>query len=222
MKKLSDEDPTPPGGTRLARARSHWDDDKRAAVGRNAREMEAVPDPTEGANITSPYALLEAELSDEDKETARRTNSPTNAPANVRQLINVAAHGNKHHAENKAAIETLANAVLSIEASTAPAKMAAIDERLDALEATGADVARGLKIVKWVLVAIASSGIGTLIAIADRLWDRAEREGESTIRLQHVEDALKQLGQDIRDDRSHHYSPAPSWLQPPSLKAEKP
>lgn len=201
-----DQDKTPPG---RPRPRSHWDDDQRAEIGsesrrRNAREMEIIPDPNEhAAEITSPHDLLEAELSDDDVETARRRNSPTGAPANVRQLINVAAHGNKHHAENKAAIETLANAVLSIEASTAPAKIAAIDERIDRLEVTGADVTRGLKIVKWVLVAIGSSGIGTLIAIGDRLWDRAEREGESTIRLKHVEEGLGRVGEQL--DQIHRY-----------------
>lgn len=185
------------------RARSHWDDDQRIEVGRHAREMQAVVEPIDGGpkrDFTSPHDLLEAELSDEDKDTAQRRKSPTDAPANLRQLINVAAHNNKHHAEAKAAIEAVSNSVLAIEASTAPAKMAALAQRLETLEADDCDYRKRLErmerqhgIATWIVRTLAGGAVAATLWLVHGIWDRSALEERARMRLEIVEEKLNEM-----------------------------
>jgi hypothetical protein len=231
---------------RRPRAGSHWDDDQRAVAGaahrgvstdsqrrRRAAAGEASNDgvPTEtdwNADITSPEQMLDAALSANSKEAASRMRTPTDSPLNVRQGLNIVESGNRHYARNRKAIddvrtttETLANAVLEVRQLCAPDKVAALDARLDDVDSRVGKVEGMMKTIRIVIFLLIGGSGGYGIVIAEKIWDRAEREGESTIRLQHVERQLDDLTKQLREDISRRYPPAAErWLQPPSTQKD--
>lgn len=60
------------------------------------------------------------------------------------------------------------------------------------------DLSRDMKVIKWAAGLALTAALGSLASVITRVWDRAEREGETTIRLKHIESAIERL-----QDRSY-------------------
>jgi hypothetical protein len=178
--------------------------------------------------VTDPFALLDRKLTDEEEDTARRHQTPSSSPANIGHVIRVADHVNRKVAEVRGVVTTTSNEVLrlgQVLKNVAPDRLKETDERLDEVEKICTKMNLWMKVFGVVGSAISLGGVAGMLAISDRLWNRAESEGEAKTRLRQVEQEQLQLRADFRDDRSRHYSPAPdhgSWLQPPPQKDVKP
>jgi len=197
---------------------------------RRARRSAAIPVPVgvpdsgefdaqSTDEITSPIELIDDEPNEEDREVIQRSKRDSGSPALVEDLAKLVRHFNKHllklKSDEKSNNTQRSNQILELLNRPPDEAVRKLVTRIEAVER----LIRTFRIVLFLVVG-GSGGYG--LVIAQRLWDRAESEGESAVRLKHVEQDIDQLRQDIRD--SHRYSPAaerPSWLQPPT-KAPSP
>lgn len=207
------------------RALSHWGDEERATVGLESRQRTRTPalgvpiasDPRED---TTPIEMYLVEPNDEDREAVRRSRRESNASVKQEELAAAVRLFKNRLREmvdrEKSNNEERADQLLELLNRPPDEATKRLGDRVTALEGI-------IKLLKVVLFLVVGGSGGYGLVIAQKIWDRAEAEGEAAIRLQHVEDAVRQLGQDIRNDISHRYSPAlPSWLQPPQQKDRTP
>jgi hypothetical protein len=207
------------------RAVSHWGDDERIAAGADARRrvrtpVLGVPFGIADADNTTPIEMFLAEPNDEDREAVRRSRRDSNASVKQEELaaaVRLFKDKLRRLAEReKSNNEERADQLLELLNRPPDEATKKLGDRVTALEGI-------VKLLRVVLFLVVGGSGGYGLVIAQKIWDRAEAEGEAAIRLQHVEDAVKQLGQDIRSDLAHRYSPAlPSWLQPPPQKDHTP
>lgn len=237
------DDETP--SERRTRRRFMASDTDRADIGREHRRADtvdsqrsrarrsqqyAVPEPVgvpdsgefEAANtyeITSPIDILEAPLEREDHEILNRSTRNETDPVTSADLLRVVRHLNKHLArfreDERSENTKRANQLLELLNRPPDEGIRKVNSRVDKLEGRTEKLEGRNKLTSWVLVAIFGTGSGSVVMLAQRLWDRAEAEGVMRNELRHLSDEVDRL-------RDHRYSPAaerPNWPQPPTKEA---
>lgn len=206
---------------------------------RRARRSAAIPVPIPGPepigvpdsgefeaqstdDITSPIIILDEEPNDEDREVVARSKRDSGSPMTVEDGAKLLRHFKKHvlklREDEQSNNKQRSNQLLELLNRPPDEATRKLSERLGELEASTSELKASFRIVRIIVWLVIGSGSGSLLLIADRIWNRAEREGEAAIRLQHVEEAVNRLRDDLRDRR---YPPAAErpWLQPPSKEA---
>jgi hypothetical protein len=236
-----DDDDTPelrPPSKR--RPDTQWGDTRRTNIGADRRRADGTssqsrrnsplltepierqlgaPEPELEDEVTSPHDMLERDLSQSEIAIIEQSRRNANDAATYADVVKLAETLTKARREERSNNKERSDQLMALLAKTPPGEE--IEKRVTGQDKRLSDLEGSMKVFKAVIFLVVGTGGGSLGIIAERIWDRAEREGEAAIRLQHVESAVEQMRQDIRDQ--HRYSPAaerPSWLQPPTKEAK--
>lgn len=188
-----------PGDDRPKRAPSIMGDEARANIGRAHRKkptplpFDAVPEPSDPDEVTSPVALLLRELTDDEQqqrdELCETQRISPQSPATVEQLLKVAAGLAAVKKQEKRDRRESANQALEVLGKKGPPI-----ERLDALE-------RKMRLVWALLGAAGTAAAGSIVTVGKGLYERGADEGALKIRLEHHERDAERLRVELRDLR---------------------
>lgn len=211
---FDDDTPTPrarPGQsepTPTGLRRRHMSDTERAEVGLAHRRAEAEAAAARRANelaipadepheITSPVDLIDRELSQSEIEVVRQSRRDSDDPATVGDIAKLAE---RMIARERA---ELANRQLARANRTPSEELLA---EVAALRIDVGEIMRWWKPIRAVMVFLAIAGFGAVGFFVDQLLVHAEAKTEAAIKIDHIERALVDLRQDIRDLRDDHAS----------------
>jgi len=201
----SDDD----NGGRRRPKRRQMTADERALAGIERRRAEqrreylagtAIPEEFPADEITAPERILGRDPSDVDLEILRRLGIPYDQPATMRDLVKIISRDYKRDVEHTSGTKELGRQMDELRKllETPPnAATAKLQDRVEDLErdAKGSRVAaKRLKGLAWTAILAAVGSIGTA---AVKLYDRAKEEGETEIRLVHVERSIEKLEREM-------------------------
>lgn len=189
--------------------------------------------------VTEPWALLERGLDPADMEHVSRLRRDSDDP--YAHIFKLSKELKRIKQDELSAQRAQANQLLELlgrpphaDVAKLQAAVTALEVAVEALETTRvADhvaveaLTRWWKPIRAVLIFLAVAALGAVGFFIDRIMSGVEQRSQATIRIDHLERALNELRQDVREERSsgpRYVSPAPdhpSWLQPPT-KAVKP
>lgn len=192
---MSDNDDTPP-----ARRGRHRDYAQQPIVGTKQRRRTAVmgvplaeqldPDDmplvSEREEITSPFELLERDLFESERAVIQRSRRNAGDPLTFADGVKLAETLARARREERSSNQERANQLMALLNRPPDEVTAKLQSDVDAIK-------RSSSIAGWILKTMVVLVLGGLVGLAERIWDRAEHEGETTIRLNHVEDELRRL-----------------------------
>jgi hypothetical protein len=174
---MSDDDDTPTG-----RRRPRLD----GLTSAERRKMLARVPVGDIGEVTSPIDMLARGLSDSEAEIIRRSRYAADDPVPMREFVKALDRLNQLVREERSNNRERADQLLEL-LNRPP------DEKTAKLRDEVRDITRDLKLFKWAAGVAFATALGSLASVVTRIWDRAEREGETSIRLQHIESAIERL-----------------------------
>lgn len=157
--------------------------------------------------ITAPESILAREVTDVDLEILHRMGISANATVTFADFVKFLNRNNKREEKSKSGNQELGRQMEELRQLLAKPPNGAVTELQDQVAALQAEADKFRGTVKWlrgVAVAALVAALGSVGTFAVKIWDRAKDEGEAIIRLEYVERDVKQLRQDIRDERAHY------------------
>lgn len=186
---------------------TYWGDEERAQVGAPHRRptplpFDAVPEPRDPDEVTSPVELLLREPTDEDREYAREldeklTGRSLQSPATYADLLKVAAALATVKKDSKRERRESANQTLQVAASKLPPL-----ERLDTIE-------RKVRVMWALLGAALTAAAGSAITVGKGLYERGASEGAQQYRMERLEKDVERLERELRMERRRTDYPLP-------------
>lgn len=209
-----DDDNTPPRGGR----RTHWSDDDRASVGSERRQRlrsyprgvpaAVSPDANDDTDeTTSPFALLEREPDADELELIRRSRYEAGDPVPMREFAKALRRLDKLVRDEKSNNRERANQLLDLLNRPPNELTAKLQETVIELRADMSKIKEVVATVRKALLWVALAAIGSLGTVGGFLYFRGFGEGESKIRLDHIEKSIDELRTDLRS--SSHWSKGP-------------
>lgn len=150
-------------------------------------------------DVTSPVDLLSREPDDEEMEIIRRSQYEPGDPVVMRDFAKALNRLNKLVRDERSNNRERADQLLELLNKPPGGETAKLRDEVK-------DLNRDMKVIKWAAGAAIAAALGSLASVVTRIWDRAEREGETTIRLQHIESAIDRI-QDREHRPSRSYDP---------------
>jgi hypothetical protein len=179
--------------------------------------------------ITEPWALLERGLDAQDLEHVQRLRRDSDDPYALAYRLSKEIARIK--AEDLSAQRTQANQLLELiahpphQATTKlQADVASLECDINEIKESVATavisveaLTRWWKPIRATLIFLAVAALGGVGFFVHEILDGAQSKGETQIRIDHLERALLDLRQDLRDDRAHRYEPPDRpWLPAPA------
>lgn len=195
---MSDEDQT---GRRTRRPASVVSDPMLSSE----RRRRGVPAPVleEDADITSPIDLLEQDLSAPQLEIVNRSRRNSDDPATFGDIVRLAERAHRREKSSETTNREIKKLLGRLQSAEE------VETRLKGIE----------KLIGWgkkIAAAVVSIVIGSAGYVITKIQDRSELQGETTIRLQHIEDSINWLRDRDQRPRSRYDSvPAEGWPIPP-------
>ena len=174
---MGDDDKTPPRGHKKPRARSQWDDDRRANVGKKHRTApHGIPVVTQDQIDELEQAVGVPEFAGEENTKPIELMSDEGAFLNERiNRVNERIRRNRTKSSNE---------VLDALGKRPP------NERITAIETR-------LKIIIAILAAIGSVAIGAAITVAKGLYERGQEDGALHVRVENLERGVAELQREL-------------------------
>jgi len=173
---MSDDD-TPTERRRKPDDRGLSSAERRRLASRAAPVDELVVD------VTSPIDLLSREPDADEMDLIARSQYEAGDPVSMRDFAKVLKRIQKLQLDERSNNRERGEQLVQL-LSEAPGGKVREEVR---------DLTRDMRLVKWAAGAAVAAALGSLASVAARIWDRAEREGETTIRLKHIESAIERL-----------------------------
>lgn len=143
-----------------------------------------VPESDGPRKETAPWDLIDREeLTPREQEVIQRSKRSSSDHATVADIVKVALRATKADDRDR----------------DAEAKN---DADMAELRATVRDLKRDASTVKWIGRGLLAAALTVFLYTADRILTRVEHEGETTIKMQHLETTVEELRQDNRSLRS--------------------
>lgn len=234
---------------RRRRPDSNWDDDKRANVGAQHRFATdsavrrrkaarshpngvAVVDPVirdlsdtgeveaiKTHEITEPVDLIDRDLSQAELEIVRRSRRDSTDVSTVADLAKLTKRLLDREADDRSSRKEQADQLMQLLNRPPHESVAKLQASLAEQGLAIAALTTWWKPIRAVLIFLAIAALGAVGFFVDKIMSSVEQKGEVQIRLDHIEHAISDMRQDIRDERPHYVPPAPDhpiWLQPPT------
>ncbi len=179
--------------------------------------------------ITSPIELLNRDLSQAELDVVHRSKRNSGDPATYADVVKLAERLINREREDRSNREGQANQLMELLGRPPHEAVRQLQADVAELkESAGAAVVSVEALTRWwrpiraVMIFLAIAAFGGLGFFVDQLLVHAESKTEAAIKIDHIERALIDLRQDLRDLRddraARHYSPEPdrAWLKQPS------
>lgn len=168
---------------------------------RRGKRLAPAPPIDDIEEITSPIDILDGDLSPDDLEIVKHSRRNSDDPATYGDLVKLTRRQHERERSEQATNREIKKLLGRLESAE---KVEARLKKIESLVDWGKRIAAGL-------AAFVLSGAGYTLT---KLQDRAELQGETTIRLKHIEETLARLVD--RDERRYTHSPADrDWPIPP-------
>lgn len=183
-------------------------DDERALVGAHHRRTRTphygVPQETR-EDDTAPEMVLSRELTSVELQILHRLGMSPGNYVTMGDLTKILTRDQRKAEQYRSGSEELGRQMDELRRLLSTPPNAAVQDLQARADQTEEDVAKLRRLVRWLkrtAIAALIAAVGSIGALAEKVWSRAEAEGEAAIRLKHAEDEIKALREDLRQDRA--------------------
>lgn len=210
---MDDGDSDTPGGRRKLPKRRMMTGDERALVGSDRRRQDrdrqdysggfrrAEPDDAfPDDETTAPERVLQREPTDVELEILRRLGIPYDQVVTMRDLAKLLWREGRKEKEQSSGTKELGRQMDELRKllETPPnAVSAEIADRVEELEREHKVARSAMKRLRGLAATAIVAAVGSIGTAAAKLYDRAKEDGESSVRLNHVEDRLGRVERQI-------------------------
>lgn len=162
---------------------------------RTDRDMDASED-------TDPRALLVGDASQEDVDLVMRLGRDPNEPVSLAEFAKWVRRDQRHREEYRRERAEYQSGNKDLEQRLIDFLNRPPDDSAQAIHEDVADLKRSARVAKWVIGFVLTAALGSLATGVGTLWGRAEREGETNVKIDRLQQDVQQL---LREQR--HYQP---------------